>query len=437
VSDRAADVVPGGMDPTALPDLTHRAYSAHRIAATVSAVFATAGLAWVFLTDVILYQLIRDRVLIARVETAKGWIFITLATLLLYAVTFRSSARLDRVRRLTTAAVESIGDGVLLLGHNRAVAYANPAAVRLLHCPREELIGMGAPEFSRRFRVSYPNGALVRPEQFASQRVYDEGGPLRYKAVMHPPGGDALVISVTAAGVRLQVGEPATWVVSVMHDITAADRLDRMRDQFFAAAAHSLKTPVAIIKADVQALFPAVTPEDTRVAASIARQCDRIDRMVQNLLVLSRAHAQTLQLHPSAMELRPLIERISGESTWSHRHDLHTEVTGRLPVRGDPERLALAIRNLLYEACRLSPADSRLTLMARPEGDRVAVGVRYQALPWHDDVGETYGEYDDIGIGRTVAQTIAEGHGGSLTNEDAGPERTSWLRLPSDAGAHA
>jgi len=112
-------------------------------------------------------------------------------------------------------------------------------------------------------------------------------------------------------------------------------------------------------------------------------------------------------------------------------------VTGALPLHADPDRLALAIRNLLYEASRLSPADSRLTLMAHLEGDRIAVGVRYQALPWHDDVGETYGEYDDIGIGRSVAQTIAESHGGSLTSEDSGSERTSWLHLPGDAGAHA
>ena len=222
MSDRAGDVVPGGTDPTALPDLTHRAYSAHRIAATVTAVFATAGVSWVFITDILLYRLTRDQVLIARVETTKGWLFISLASLLLYAVTFRSSARLDRVRRLTAAAVESIGDGVLLLGRNRTIAYANPAAARLLRCPSKVLVGMDASEFSRRFRVSYPSGALVPPDQYVSQRVYDEGGPLRYKAILHPPGGHDVVISVTAAGVRLQVGEPSTWVVSVMHDITAA-----------------------------------------------------------------------------------------------------------------------------------------------------------------------------------------------------------------------
>ena len=72
------------------------------------------------------------------------------------------------------AVVDSIGDGILLLGRDRHVAYANPAAALMLNCDSAaELIGMSAQVFSRRFRVSYPTGALVPPEQFASQRVFD------------------------------------------------------------------------------------------------------------------------------------------------------------------------------------------------------------------------------------------------------------------------
>jgi hypothetical protein len=85
----------------------------------------------------------------------------------------------------------------------------------------------------------------------------------------------------------------------------------------------------------------------------------------------------------------------------------------------------------------MSPADSRLTLLARPEGDQVAVGIRYHPLPWRDQIEKTYGEYDDIGIGRSVAQTIVEEHGGSLSEEADESERTSWIHLPVGAGAHA
>ena len=95
---------------------------------------------------------------------------------------------------------------------------------------------------------------MCPPGRYISQRAFDEGGPLHYKVTIQPPAGRAGAISVTAAGVRLEVGAPATWVVSVMHDITDTEHLERLRDQFFAAAAHSLKTPVAVIKADAQLL---------------------------------------------------------------------------------------------------------------------------------------------------------------------------------------
>src|SRR5262249_38081834 len=152
-------------------------------------------------------------------------------------------------------------------------------------------------------------------ERYISQRAFDEGGPLHYRATLHPSGGD-VVISATAAGVRMRLGEPAMWVVSVMHDITESADLERLRDQFFAAAAHSFKTPIAVIKADVQVVSPAISAENRRVTDSIERQCDRIDRLVQNLLVLTRANSETLELEPREIDLRPLVERIAREGVW-------------------------------------------------------------------------------------------------------------------------
>ena len=66
------------------------------------------------------------------------------------------------------------------------------------------------------------------------------------------------------------------------------------------------------------------------------------------------------------MELRPLVEQIAREGVWSYRHEVRTELTGSPSIHADHERLALVIRNLMYEASRLSLADSPLTLVAGP-----------------------------------------------------------------------
>src|SRR6186713_3467972 len=156
---RAGSRFLGGLTrwPDGLRGLNQRAHPAQRIALTVTVAFVVLGLFWVFFTDLVLYQLTRDQVVIARLETAKGWIFVIVAGLLVYLVTLRTTSQLARVWRLTAAVVDSIADGVLLLRHDRAIGHANPAAIGMLRCTLQELIGMDAAEFARRFRVSFPN----------------------------------------------------------------------------------------------------------------------------------------------------------------------------------------------------------------------------------------------------------------------------------------
>src|SRR5262245_31385340 len=116
-----------------------RERSAQRVALVVASSFAVAGLAWVLVTDVLLYRICHDRVLIARIETAKGWVFIALAAVLLYVITLRSALRLVRARRLLASVVESIAEGLLFFDRDRRIVHANPAAVRLLRGSLAEL----------------------------------------------------------------------------------------------------------------------------------------------------------------------------------------------------------------------------------------------------------------------------------------------------------
>lgn len=413
-------------------------HSARRIAVAVTTIFAVGGTLWVLLTDLLLYAFVRDRGWLAWLETAKSWVFVGLGCALVYAVTRRSAAGVIRAQFVVEAVVESIADGVLLLGEQRTIVYANPAAVRMLRCgSADDLLGMNALEFSRRFRVSYPNGALVPPEQFISQRAFEEDGALHYKATMNPPGGSReLVISVTAAAVREHTHETATMVVSVMHDITDSEHLERVRDQFFAAAAHALKTPVAVIKAHVQLLSRNELPQLQRSTAAVERQCDRIDRLVQNLLVLSRVRSRSLQLHKREADLAPLVRKAASDVAHDTLHrdvDLAIDYCPRVYV--DAERLVLGLSDVIYDACRSSVAGTTLQLqLACSDGD-ARIDVRYRALPPEERPLATYGEYDDVGIGRCVATTIIEAHGGSLREQSSGADTIATIRLPASGVA--
>jgi signal transduction histidine kinase len=411
---------------------------ARRVAVTVAAIFAASGTAWVLLTDLLLYGTEHNRELIAHLETAKGWVFVGLGCWLVYAVTLRSATRVVRAHIVVSAVVESIADGLLLLGPDRTIVYANPAAGRMLNCARpEDLIGMDAAEFSRRFRVSYPNGALVAPDDLISQRVYHEGGPLHYKGLLFPPGEEELVISATAAAIRERAREHPAMVVSVLHDITVPEHLERLRDQFFAAAAHSLKTPVAVIKAQVQVLSRVAPPQYRHSAAAIERQCDRIDRLVQNLFVLSRARSHTLKLHASELDLAALVDRVTRDMrALLHQHELRLEIAARPRVRGDEERLGMMVANVIDEASRASIPGSPMRVLLTRSGADAEIGIGHYLLPPEERPRETYGEYGDTGIGRCVAAEIAGAHGGKLREDTIGDETIAWIHLPMSEESH-
>ena len=404
-----------------------------RVALIVVVAFLVAGSAWILLTDLLLYSIVQDRAAVARLETAKGWTFVALAALLLYAVTLRSAARLAIACRTISAVVESIGDGVLLLGSDRTIAYANPASVRMLRASTaDDLRGMGAVEFSRRYRVSYPDGHIVPPDQFVSQRVFDEAGPIRYKAVLHPPDGSEVVISCTAAGVRDEMGATAQIVVSVMHDITAAEHLERLRDELFTGAAHAIKTPVAVIKSASQVM--ASGGQIGRSIMMIERQCARIERLVENLLALSRIRSGTLTLHPIAVELGSVVQKVVGEITGlSREHDIRVRLAAEPRVRADLARLEMVIRNTIHGATRASMPGGPVTVRLDRSGDDAEIGVSYH--PYHSNADEgdarmAATEFDDIGVGRYVTTQVVEAHGGTFTEHTDGERTTVRIRLP-------
>jgi signal transduction histidine kinase len=399
-----------------------------RLASVVAASLIAGGILWVFVTDVLLYAFVTDVGLIARIETAKGWVFVGIAALLVYLTTRWMARRMMRARAALSTVVDSIADGVLLLGPDRRIEYANPAVRRMLRW--DALVGMGAEEFSRRFHVSYPDGFIVPPDQYLSQRAFDEGGPLHYKALLHLPGSQELVISATAAAVRDEVDEQPHLVVSVMHDITATERMEQTRNEFFAAAAHALKTPVAIIKTSVQNAVADAAQFRVSLAA-IERQCNNIDRLAQNLFILARTRTRTLTLRQERIDLKPAIERnLRDVAIECARHQIVKELTDHCRVRADADRFGLLVRDLIDAACRSAKPSSALRVTLERHGPEAELAVVYEPLPAEERRIDVFGAYDEVGIDRLVVDAIVSAHSWTLSEKHVAGSTTLSVRLP-------
>jgi signal transduction histidine kinase len=331
---------------------------------------------------------------------------------------------------MLVAIVDSIGDGLMVVGPERKIIFANHAAQAML--ATKDLVGLGAPEFVQRFKISRVDGTLVPPDALVSQRAFDGPVPLHAKEVLYPPGREReIVFLATGAPVRTPDGESTNLVVSVMHDITDNERFEAMRDQFMAAAAHYLKTPVAIIKANVQFLAREVPGSGPASLGMMQRQCERIDRLVQNLLVVARARSDSLELHARDMELAPLVQTMARDLTDEHNpRDVRIEIDAHPHVRGDRERLAIVAHNLSQEALQRSRPRSVVHVKLDVTGLEAEIRVGYEPLPGSAQPFAGALEYDDTKLSRFATDTIIKAHGGHSGADLQDREATLWVTLP-------
>lgn len=402
----------------------------------LAVIFLIVGAAWVLGTDILLYRLVHYRPLVARLETAKGWVFAAGGATFLYFAVRKQLARLRQSEATSRAVFKCISDGILLLGRDGRMIDANPAAVRMLGVrDRKALVGMDAETFSRRFHVSGTNGRMIPADRYVSQRALRGEIASPYKVVIFPESGAPKTISSSAAPVRFHPDGPVLLSVSVMRDITESEALERLRDEFFASAAHSLKTPITIIRSHAQLLMARVRAAEDRAALlSVDRQCGVIDRLVQNLLVLSRLESGTMRFHPQNTDLRDVVEQAAREMrTAAMHHQVRVQIEAAPAVFADPERIVQAVKNLIEEALTLSPPETEITLLLRQQGLSAEVGVRHR--PWPERTPEPprsgTSSYSGLGVARHVSEQLTQAQGGRVQREQGPEDETTWLLLPA------
>jgi two-component system OmpR family sensor kinase len=218
------------------------------------------------------------------------------------------------------------------------------------------------------------------------------------------------------------------------------DALERQR-RFLADASHQLRTPLAIIKAEVELAQSGTTRGDDLQAAltSIGEETDRLSRLTEQLLVLAAADEQRLSLSRESVKLGDLLEEVAGRGRGRAQLQSRTitVVSDETAVSVDRQRLEYALGNLLDNALTHGAGD--MELLGKRDGELVELHVRdhgsgfpesYLAHPFVR-FAPTASTGRGTGLGLAIVQAITEAHGGvvSLANDHGASVR---LALPID-----
>jgi two-component system, OmpR family, sensor kinase len=225
----------------------------------------------------------------------------------------------------------------------------------------------------------------------------------------------------------------------------AIEREQRLLDD----ASHELRTPLSILKAELDlTLSRAREPDELEAALrSASEETDRLARLAEDLLVLSRARAGGLRIHRERTSLRDLLGRAcAGHQARALERGARIEcVAAPVQVTVDPMRLRQALDNLLDNAIRYGPEAGGLIQVEATVSGGVATVTMENAGPGFADGllpmafeafvrgGRDAAPHQGAGLGLAIVRAVAQAHGGTATAENVPGGARLTLTLALDA----
>jgi len=214
--------------------------------------------------------------------------------------------------------------------------------------------------------------------------------------------------------------------------------VDRMRKDLIANVSHELRTPLTALQATLENIVDGVAPADQATLQTMLSQTQRLGRLVEQLLDLSRLESGTVPLELQPFAVRPMLEQTVRESSLAPEHGGRIEV--RLAVEptdlvivGDPERVNQVVANVVQNALRHSPPDGTVEVTARANGEGVLIEVSDEGpgIPT-EEAGRVFERFyrsdhartsrdGGTGLGLAIAKWIVDMHGGEIRAEAREP----------------
>ncbi|WP_104043087.1 sensor histidine kinase [Arthrobacter sp. ZGTC412] len=261
-----------------------------------------------------------------------------------------------------------------------------------------------------------------------------------------PLGQGTIIVQVRAA----MLGEE--YILLLADDRTEITRTEEIRNDFVANVSHELKTPVGAISLLAEALESSADDEQAvrRFAKRMHKESGRLAALVQDIIELSRLQGASVIQEGRPVDVNAVIaEAVDRSQLPAESKNIRIVVGGRTEgkVFGDQDLLVTALRNLIDNAIRYSPANTRVGIGVRSRDGLVSISVTDQGegLSPEDQerVFERFYRVDSArsrhtggtGLGLSIVKHVASNHGGEVTLwSQPGQGSTFTLRLPEMEG---
>jgi signal transduction histidine kinase/HAMP domain-containing protein len=320
--------------------------------------------------------------------------------------------------------VERLREGVLTVGPDLRIEYANAAARQMLGL-EEDAAGVELPDRWPGVKLRALAAALFEPDAQVVQ-------------AQATPDADHIY---SVAGIPALEAKVAVVVVT---DISERERRERVQREFVANAAHELRTPLSVIAGAVEMLQSGAKEEPAQrdlFLDHIGQESSRLGRLARALLLLARAETRAEALRVEPLLVRPLLEHAAAGITARPGVAVEVDCALDLAVQAQVELAEQIVANLADNAAKLTER-GRIVLRARPApGDRIAIEVSDTGPGIdpadHEAVFERFHRSSDsrdgegFGLGLAIVRQAVRALGGSVELEsEPGAGTTVRVVLP-------
>jgi PAS domain S-box-containing protein len=335
------------------------------------------------------------------------------------------STQIEQVRALRDGLLKTVDDALLIVDSDYRILFANPAAETMLG---QELVGetlIGAVRHPE-MELLMQDAQLVRGES-VERRIEWERHILMVRAMAH------------------QDGEHSFQILT-LRDVTEFQRLERARREMVSNISHELSTPITAIGLLADTLLDSAIkdkPKRTRkLASDISREVETLTQLVQEMRDLSLIESGQMPVRLTPTDLHQIVDAsvqpllpLAENKT----EIISTEIATGISVLADEVQLQRAIKNIVHNAVKYSPAGSKIEISATTNGDEAVIAVKDHGpgIP-RDDLERIFERFFQVdrsrrsgtGLGLAIVRHIVLAHGGRVWVEsDEGHGATFYISL--------
>ena len=348
----------------------------------------------------------------------------------------RHNRRLSDEKERSDGIMRHLADGLVVVDRAGNVVMMNPAA--------EKLLGRGAKEALGRSLVE---GLKEEHLMAVAKGPLDDKDETHITKEIEVNSKDETTKKVLRASSAVIENEDGKTVgmVSVLSDITREKEVEEMKSHFVSLVTHELRTPVVAIQKSLELILSKATGainEDQERFLSISKfNLERLNRLINDLLDMSKIEAGKLTLNPEAFDLRDIInEVVSLLNSWAKDKEITINLDlkqGSMAVTLDRDRMTQILVNLVGNALKFTPVKGEITIIVdaleRKEG--ICAEPCLEVTVVDNGIGidpkdfkRIFNKFEQVslvapsgvggtGLGLSIAKEIISLHGGAIRVE--------------------